>query len=94
MMNLNGNVFLFESFTSLFRDSEKMVCDFAKVDTAFGGNIFHNVKFSFFNNEIFHVALLRMMNLNGNVFLFKSFKPLFRDCENVVCDFARVDVAI
>ena len=34
-----------------------------------------------------------MVILNGNVFLFKSFKPLFRDSGKVACDFAGIDMA-
>ena len=34
-----------------------------------------------------------MVNLNGNIFLFKSFKPISRDSGKMVCDFARVDMA-
>ena len=59
MVNLNGNVFLFKSFKPVFRDSGKVVCDFARVDMAFGFNILDNVKLSFFNIQISHVALVK-----------------------------------
>ena len=75
MVNLNGNALLFKSFKPLFRDSGKMVCDFARVHVAFRLSIIHNVKFSFFNIQIFNFALLRMMNLNGNVFSLKTTMP-------------------
>ena len=46
------------------------MCDFARADMAFSFKFLDDVKLSFFFNiHIFHVALLDMVNLNGNVLL-------------------------
>ena len=46
---------LSETFLS---NSEKVTGDLAKVDTAFSLNIIDNVRFSFFNIQISHAALV------------------------------------
>ena len=68
MVNLNGNVFLFECFKPLFRDSGKVVCDFARADMAFLMNILATVDFLFFLKiHLLRVAVSNMVNPNGNV---------------------------
>ena len=46
-------------FHTLFIDSEKVVCDFARAEMAFSLNIFDNAKFSLFNIQISRVVLVK-----------------------------------